>query len=58
MKLCNPYVKYGLICLGFCRVNYLLRTVMYEGLHPAQVGVTPAHGTLDAAVLTAQSWAA
>ena len=25
-----------------------------EGLHPAQVGVTPAHGTLDAAVLTAQ----
>ena len=29
-----------------------------EGLHPAQVGVTPAHGTLDAAVLTAQSWAA
>ena len=29
-----------------------------EGLHPAQVGVTPANGTLDAAVLTAQSWSA
>ena len=29
-----------------------------EGLHPAHVGGTPANGTSDAAVLTAQSWTA